>query len=654
MSETPVLASLFQRAEIGSMKLKNRVVMPAMGTNMSDDGYVNRRILDHYEARARGGAGLVVVEVTGVDYPAGKNTANMLMLDDDRYIAGMKELVGTIHKYRARAALQISHTGRGARTKITGVQPVAPSPVPMPFSSAIGYSGDMPRELTAAEIKAIVQKYADAAARAKAAGFDAVELHGTGYYLIAQFVSSTANIRSDEYGGDLEKRARFPIEVIEAVREKVGKDFPLLYKMSALEMGEGAGLTLDEGRRLAVMLQDAGVDALELAGMLWGADPNMEPPPGEPRNMGLMLSPFIKSVVTIPVIAEGRIDPEGGNKAIDEGKADLIAIGRGLLADPRLPEKAWAGRLGEIRPCIGCGRCTDSQLMRGRSIMCSVNPAVGNEADKYRIFKAKKARRVIVIGGGPAGMEAARVAGMRGHRVTLYEKNPKLGGQLNQAIVPPHKSNLAPYLEYLKGQLRPNNVDVRTKITVTAEKVKRMNPDAVVIAAGVADTSLDIPGMDKPFVVSARDALGGAKTAPKVVIIGGGLIGCETAECLHKQGRQVTIIEMLDDIAEKMVYAQKTMLEARLKAAGIKIITGARSKEIIDTGVIVITEGGERTHVEAASVIIAVGDRPNNELETKLKGLKGVTGKIYTAGDCVKPEGIAEAVAAGHLAALSI
>jgi 2,4-dienoyl-CoA reductase-like NADH-dependent reductase (Old Yellow Enzyme family)/thioredoxin reductase len=651
MNKKPSLTRLFERTEIGSMKIKNRIVMPAMGTNMSDGGYVNRRILDHYEARARGGAGMIIVEVTGVDSPAGKNTANMLMLDDDKYIAGMKELVDTIHKYKARAVLQISHTGRGARTKITGVQPVAPSPIPMPFSSAIGYSGDIPHELTVAEIKAIEQKYADAAGRAKAAGFDAVEIHGTGYYLIAQFVSSTANIRDDEYGGDLEKRARFPLEVIEAVREKVGGDFPLLYKMSALELGEGAGLTLDEGRRLAVMLQDAGVDALELAGMMWGIDLNMEPPPGEPRNMGLMLSPFIKSVVTIPVIAEGRIDPDEGSKAVAEGKADLIGFGRGLLTDPRLPEKAREGRLDEVRPCIGCGRCTDSQLMWGRGIMCSVNPAVGNEADKYRIYKARKIKKVAVIGGGPAGMEAARVAGMRGHRVTLYEKSGKLGGQLNQAVVPPHKNNLAPYLEYLKRQLPLNNVDIRIRTIATAETIRKTNPDAVVIATGVAATNLDIPGVDKPFVVSARAVLSGKKTAPKVAIIGGGLIGCETAEFLSKLGRQVTIIEILDYIAEKMVYAQKTILEARLKAAGIAVITGARSKEITDTGVVVITEGGERTHIEAGTVVIAVGDRPNNELETKLKG---IAAKIYTAGDCVKPEGIAEAVAAGHLAALSI
>ena len=651
MSETPVLKKLFESAEIGAMHIKNRIVMPPMGTNMADGGYVNRKILDHYEARARGGVGLIIVEVTGVDSPTGKNTANMLMLDDDKYIPGMAGLVKTIHKHGAKAVLQISHTGRGARQKITGVQPVAPSPVPMPFSSAIGYGGDMPRELTLTEIKTIEQKYADAAARAKTAGFDGVMLHGTGYYLIAQFVSSTANIRCDEYGGDIEKRARFPLEVIEAVRGKIGYDFPLLYKMSALEMGQGAGLTLDEGRRLAGILQDAGVDALELAGMIWGIDLNMEPPPGEPKNMGLMLSPFIKSVVTIPVIAEGRIDPEQGDKAIAEGKADFIGFGRGLLTDPRLPEKALAGRFEEIRPCIGCGRCTDNQLMKGLGVMCSVNPAVGHETGKYRIHRAKNVKKVAIIGGGPAGMEAARVAGLRGHRVILYEKDSKLGGQLNQAVVPPHKSNLAAYLEYLKRQMPLQHVGIRTGTKVTADTIRKTKPDAVIIATGVSATKPDIPGADKPFVLSARAVLDGKETAAKVAIVGGGLVGCETAEFLQKQGKQVTIIEMLDEIAGKMVYAQKTILEARLKAAGVTIITGAKCKEITDTGVTVVTKSGEKLHIEAGSVVIAVGDRPCKFHEHELRG---AVHELYTAGDCVKPEGIAEAVAAGYLSALAI
>jgi 2,4-dienoyl-CoA reductase-like NADH-dependent reductase (Old Yellow Enzyme family)/thioredoxin reductase len=651
VSETPVLKKLFEPAEIGAMHIKNRIVMPPMGTNMADGGYVNRKILDHYEARARGGVGLIIVEVSGIDSPTGKNTANMLMLDDDKYIPGLAELVKTIHKHGAKAVLQISHTGRGARKKITGVQPVAPSPVPMPFSSAIGYGGDMPRELTLTEIKTIEQKYADAAARAKTAGFDGVMLHGTGYYLIAQFISSTANVRCDEYGGDLSRRARFPLEVIEAVRGRVGGDFPLLYKMSALEMGEGAGLTLDEGRQLAVMLQDAGVHALELAGMIWGIELNMEPPPGEPRNMGLMLSPFIKSVVTIPVIAEGRIDPEQGDKAIAEGKADFIGMGRGLLADPRLPEKAFAGRFDDIRPCIGCGRCTDNQLMKDIGVMCSVNPAVGHEAGKYRIYKAKRVKKVAVIGGGPAGMEAARVAGLRGHRVILYEKDSKLGGQLNQAVVPPHKSNLGTYLEYLKQQMPMQHVDVRTGIKASADMIRKTKPDAVIIATGVAATKPDIPGADKPFVLSARAVLDGKETAAKVAIVGGGLVGCETAEFLQKQGKQVTIIEMLDEIAGKMVYAQKTILEARLKAAGVKIITGAKCKEITDTGVTVITKSGEKLHIEAGSVVIAVGDRPCKFHEHELRG---AVRELYTAGDCVKPDGIAEAIAAGYLSALAI
>ena len=651
MSETPALKKLFESAEIGAMHIKNRIVMPPMGTNMADGGYVNRKILDHYEARARGGVGLIIVEVTGVDSPTGKNTANMLMLDDDKYIPGMAGLVKTIHKHGAKAVLQISHTGRGAREKITGVQPVAPSPIPMPFSSAIGYGGDMPRELTVAEIHVIERKYAYAAGRAKTAGFDGVMLHGTGYYLIAQFVSSTANVRCDEYGGDIEKRARFPLEVIEAVKENVGSDFPLLYKMSALEMGEGAGLTLNEAQRLAVILQDAGVHALELAGMIWGIELNMEPPPGEPRNMGLMISPFIKSVVTIPVIAEGRIAPEEGDKAIAEGKSDFIGMGRGLLADPQLPEKTFAGRFDDIRPCIGCGRCTDNQLMKGKGVMCSVNPAVGNEAGKYRIYKAKRVKKVAIIGGGPAGMEAARVAGLRGHHVILYEKDSKLGGQLNQAVVPPHKSNLGTYLEYLKRQMPMQHVDVRTGIKASADMIRKTKPDAVIIATGVAATKPDIPGADKPFVLSARAVLDGKETAAKVAIVGGGLVGCETAEFLQKQGKQVTIIEMLDEIAGKMVYAQKTILEARLKAAGITILTGVVCKEITDDGITVITKAGDELHIEAGSIVIAVGDRPNKALERELRG---AVHELYMAGDCVKPEGIAEAVAAGHLAALAI
>ncbi|RPJ56141.1 MAG: FAD-dependent oxidoreductase [Dehalococcoidia bacterium] len=391
--------------------------------------------------------------------------------------------------------------------------------------------------------------------------------------------------------------------------------------------------------------------ALELAGMIWGIELNMEPPPGEPRNMGLMISPFIKSVVTIPVIAEGRIEPQEGDKAIAEGKADFIGMGRGLLADPRLPEKAVTGRLERIRPCIGCGRCTDNQLMKGIGVMCSVNPAVGHEASKYQIYRAQKVKRVAVIGGGPAGMEAARVASLRGHRVTLYEKEEKLGGQLNQAVVPPHKSNLAAYLEYLKTQLPIQRVDVRTGVKANIDMIKKLKPDAVVIATGVSMSKPDIPGADKPFVLSARSVLDGKETAVNVAIIGGGLVGCETAEFLQKQGKQVTVIEMLDDIAGKMVYAQKTILEARLKAAGVTILTGTKCKEISDAGVTVKTKSGEVLHIEAGTVVIAVGDRPNNALERELKG---IVHELHMVGDCVQPEGIAEAVAAGYHAALSL
>jgi NADPH-dependent 2,4-dienoyl-CoA reductase/sulfur reductase-like enzyme len=289
--------------------------------------------------------------------------------------------------------------------------------------------------------------------------------------------------------------------------------------------------------------------------------------------------------------------------------------------------------------------------MKGIGVMCSVNPAVGNEAGKFEINKAKRSKKVAVIGGGPAGMEAARVASMRGHRVTLYEKDARLGGQLNPAVIPPHKSNLAAYIDYLKRQMSQKNIVVHTGSEATADMIRKFKPDAVIIATGVVPAKLDIPGAGKPFVLSARDVLDGKATGAKVVVIGGGLVGCETAEFLQKQGKQVTVIEMLDEIAGKMVYAQKVILETRLKAAGVNIITGARCKKITDAGLVVTTKAGGELHIDADSIIIAVGDKPNKALEDELKG---IVHELYTVGDCVKLEGIAEAIAAGHLAALAI
>ena len=651
MNSTPQFRKLFEPTHIGLMEIRNRIVMPPMGTNMATpDGHVTEEIVCYYRERARGGVGLIIVETTCVDAPVGKTTAYQLAIDDDRFIPGLSRLAETIHQHGARTVLQLQHGGRGAKSRITGVQPVAPSPIPMPYGTQVGYEGEMPRELAVAEIKELVRKFAKAAQRAKKAGFDGVEIHGTGYYLVAQFLSSTANARQDEYGGSLRKRARFLTEIIQAVREAMGQDYPLLCKISAMELGPGAGITVEEAQQVARMAEEAGADALEIAAMLWGVIPRLPPSTAEAPGGLLPFMDGLKNAVRIPLIAAGRITPELGEKALQERQADLIAMGKALIADPDLPMKAEAGRLDEIRPCIGCLRCIDNQTVKGKGIMCSVNAAVGRERES-EVKPPEKSRKVFVVGGGPAGMESARVAALRGHRVTLYEKQARLGGQLLEAIVPPHKDNMKPFLEYLAGQMANRGVDVKLGVEATDQLISEAKPDVVVLAAGVITTLPPIPGIGNASVVTAKEVLNGAKVGDTVVVIGGGLVGCETAEYMAKQRKKVTIVEMLDEVAVVMPLALRKMLLARLDYMKVTLLTGVKCQEFTDRGLLITNREGEDKTIVFDTVVIAVGGRPN---QTLMEDLKGAGGAVYRAGDCVEPRGIAEAIADGHRIGLEI
>jgi len=643
-SELP-FRKLFEPARIGQMDLRNRIVMPPMGTNLaSTDGYVTQQLKDYYEERARGGVGLIIVEVTCVDTPVGKTNAYQMAVDDDRFIPGLGELAETIHRHGARAVLQLHHAGRGAKSSITGIQPVAPSPIPMPYGTLVGFEGELPRELTISEIKYLVGKYAKAARRAKIAGFDGVEIHSTGYYLPAQFLSSTANVRQDEYGGSLRSRARFLLEIIEAVRETVGGSYALLCKLSAMEFGPGAGITAEEGRQAAQMAEKAGADAIEVAAMIWGINPRQRPSTAERPGGLLPLVEEMKKVMSVPLIAAGRMSPELAEKALQEGKADFIAIGKGLITDPELPSKAASGRTDEIRPCIGCLRCIDNETIKGQSIMCSVNATVGKEQE-YKIKRAGKSKKVFVIGGGPAGMEAARVAALRGHRVTLYEKQPKLGGQLLQAIVPPHKDHLAGLIDYLTTQMAKGGIDVRIGTEATVELMSEARPDAVVLAAGITPDMPDIAGIDRANVVAAKEVLSGVEVGGTVAIIGGGLVGCETAEYLAQRGKKVTILEMLEELAGLMPLALRKMLLARLADKGVTILTGVQCRELTKDGLVITTGQGKEQTIKADSIVIAAGGKPNT---TILEALKGLVSEIHLIGDCAEPRGIAEAIADGY------
>lgn len=644
MSQTNPFPMLLSPGRIGGMEIKNRIVMPPMGTNMATpDGEVTDEIINHYRERARGGVGLIIVETTCVDAPGGKTTAYQMAASDDRFVPGLRQLAETIHRHGSRAVLQLQHGGRGTKSSITGIQPVAPSAVPMPYGTQVGYEGEMPRELTVAEIKGLVQRFAAAAARAKTAGFDGVEIHSTGYYLVAQFISSTANLRQDEYGGSLRNRARFLTEIVHAVRGTVGRDYLLLCKISAMELGPGAGLTFEEALQVARMAEEAGADALEIAAMLWGVIPQIPPPTAEASGGLLPFMDGMKKSVSIPIIAAGRVSPEQGEKALQDGQADFIAMGKALIADPELPLKAASGRRHEVRPCIGCLRCIDNQTVKGKGIMCSVNAAEGREAVS-RIEPAAKRRKVVVVGGGPAGMEAARVAALRGHDVTLLEREEALGGQLREAVIPPHKDNLPPFLEYLRNQMAMRGVKVKTGVEATAGLVSESQPDAVVLAAGVVPAAPAVRGIESARVVTAKDVLHGAVVGARVVVIGGGLVGCETAELLARERKTVTVIEMLDEVAGVMPLALRNMLLARMAEAKINVLTGVTCREFTPGSVMIAAAGGEEKTIPFDTVVLAAGGRPDQSLRG---ALEKVAPAVHLAGDCLEPRGIAEAMADG-------
>jgi len=358
----------------------------------------------------------------------------------------------------------------------------------------------------------------------------------------------------------------------------------------------------------------------------------------------------LKKAVSIPIIAAARITPELGEKALQDGQADLIAMGKALIADPELPLKAAAGRLDEIRPCIGCLRCIDNQTVKGIGIMCSVNGAVGRE-QAYEVKPPERAKKVIVIGGGPAGMEAARVAALRGHHVTLYDKQDRLGGQLLEAVIPPHKDNMKPFLDYLSRQMAKRSVDVRLGVEVDQRLIADAKPEVAVLAAGVVTGVPQINGIDGVGVLTAKEVLNGAKVGDTVVVIGGGLVGCETAEYLAMQHKNVTIVEMLDEVAGVMPLALRKMLLARMANMKVSVLTGVQCREFAGGSLVITAKSGEEVKLAFDTVVVAAGGKPN---QTLMQGLRRAVHMVYCAGDCVEPRGIAEAMADGYRIGLDI
>ena len=635
--------NLFSPFQIGKLELKNRIVMPPMATNFAgEDGSVNERHIAYYLRRARGQVGYITFEHTGV-LRQGRAFPNMALVDSDQHIPPFKKLVEAVHKEGGKIVIQINHAGRQTSASITGSPIVAPSAVPCPVRK------EMPKELTHEEIEKIIEAFGAAAFRVKETGADGIEIHMAHGYLINQFLSPFSNRREDAYGGDADRRMRMALEVLRAVRNRVGADFPVLCRLSADEYVEG-GLKLEDSKAIAKALERNGADALHVSACVAASGYLNHPPYYAEEGIFVHLAQGIRSVVGIPVISVGRIrTPELANRILEEKKADLISMGRALIADPELPAKALQGRTEEIIPCISCNRCIQS--IRKGALACAVNPETGREG----IFKLKKTdrpKKIWVIGGGPAGMKAAEIAALRGHQVTLYEKQERLGGRFLLAAVPPKKQLLKDFIDQLERQLQKLPVKVFIGRPFTPASLRRGKPNAVIVATGAKPFFPPIDGIREAKTISVDDALSGSVSlGKKVLVIGGGGIGAEVADHLSEKGKEVTLIEMREGIALDLVGHLQHFLNKRLREKGVRILTSTKATRFEKQGVWVEDPQGTRKLEGFDSIVTVLGSTPDDEL---VESLKRKVPEVYVVGDASKPREVMEALFEGEEIALKI
>ncbi|MFC1993671.1 FAD-dependent oxidoreductase [Chloroflexota bacterium] len=637
------LEKLFEPIRVGQIELKNRIVMLAMGTYYGTGYDITDRVKSFYEERAKGGVGLMI-SLSMSPSPGGDlGPGAGLYIHDDRFIPSLSEFTELVHNHGAKVAAQIVISYTWARNGNIPAEAVAPSEV-------VTGPGIPPfRALTIEEIQQIVDEFGVATGRAREAGFDAVEFHAGIGYLINRFLSPCANKREDQYGGSLENRLRFLLEIIESAKKNAGDDYTLMCRISAEEFMKG-GHTIDDTRQFAPLLEKAGIHALDVqAG--WHESPLPLIQASVAPGAYVYLADEVRKVVNIPVIAAYRInDPMLAEQILAEGKADLIGMGRPLIADPDLPNKAKEGKFSEIRPCIACCNCLDClRETPTQPVVCSVNSRAGREKE-YSILRTEKPRKVFIIGGGPAGMEAARVAAQVGHEVTLWESDGKLGGQLILASVPPYKDDIEKLRQHLVSQIEQAGVRVEFE-EATKSYIESGKPDAVIVATGATSLIPNITGVGKGNVVNALDVLAGRREVrERVVIVGGGMIGCETAEFLASKGNKVTILEMLGHMGSDIGKTTRWVVLRRLKEAGIKMEARVIAEEITDDGVKVNQDGTSKFY-ECDTVVLAVGLDTNRKLAQELEGK---VPNICLVGDCVAPRRITQSIEEGFRAGLRI
>ncbi|MEW6664296.1 MAG: FAD-dependent oxidoreductase [Thermodesulfobacteriota bacterium] len=639
-----MLEHLFSSFRIRNRFLHNRIVMPPLASFLlEDDGSVTERTIEHYRMRAAGGPAMVIVEAHAVA-PEGIVSAHQARIYDDRFIEGLSRISAVIKEQGALPAIQIHHAGRQTSSRVIGRKALAPSRLPCPT-----ISGEV-EPLSVEGIREMVRQFGDAAARALQAGFQLLEIHGAHGYIINQFLSAFSNDREDEYGGDTARRARFAVEIIQEVRNRIGPDFPLSFKISAQEFVPN-GLTVEESIRILKMLVPHGLDIVQVSA---GNDATPEwicQPMFMEKACLADSAGTIRKEIAVPVMSVGRInDPTVADEIIRDGKADLVCMGRGLLADPEMPKKAREGRLEDIRTCIACNTCMESIFRRGR-VECLVNPALGREKE-MAVRPAVSPKKVMVIGGGPGGLQAAFMAARRGHEVHLYERESRLGGLLNAGSVTRYKKELLTLIRYQQRQVDRFGVKCHLNVEVSPELIRGEKPDVVILSTGSVPVKPRIPGIERSMVYMLPEILDGQPPARrKTLILGGGATGCEVAHYLADHGCDVTIVEQLPKIAGQLESITRKVLLRELREKKVRFLTGCRITRIEEHGAVVVDQEGKESFLDAEAVVVAVGSRPDNRL---LDAIQGMGIPVHPIGDCLEPRSAKTAIYEGSVIALKI